>query len=1226
MARQYAPQLYDELRSLKANADRAARDAGERPLSQKAIETALRQPPYEIADFRGKLISEWLPPDPVAAKVPQTRSDRQVWALADLWSRRAGKGAERLAYWQELVHLAQHERTLAAASPRHGLTERDAGSEAGGARAAPAPLDPPYRQLAPDAPEVWMLLPSFGVVPYLGRDDLLDELKAWCAEDRPFSIGVIAGEGGSGKSRLAAELCDRMRASAWEAGLVSTTQALTEYVPEASTLMVVDYPEAWLACLGAALERLAGRISGPPVRVLLLARQPAARSHWWADVDRTSHRTTSLFTNLHRNLAEHPLSPSERREHAEAAMEAFGQRLGIEPGAVPDVTDDEFANPLLVHVAALLAVHGGRREPGSSRSVREDVPAHLLDRERNRWARLRTVHQLADLHETHAVRAVLAAVLTGPSADEVAGMLAALPEFSEAAQRERRDRIGYWLAELYPGEPLLASLGPDLLVEELLDSAALGTVGLGQVMAAVHGHGTTSTRHRSRMLATVRLAAERRPAVHSALRGFLTANLASLVRPALDDPDGLLATALDSALTFCGERKDPELALAFACAGLQTEVPDYHERGAQLLCTMMRLALPLFRGMADIDPDNGLGVLITGLSQLIHRYEKAGRDEEVLALSAECVRVRRQLVDRDPEEYLSELSFDLSNLASAHSKRGQHREALQAAEEAVALQRRLIEEGSGDGARLALAVHTLSGVQLELGRPTDALATNAESLPVLRRLAEGGDAYYVPVLAEALGYLSAILSGQHRYEEALAATTEAIGLRERHAGQRPDKYLPSLPYDLHNVASVNVLLGRYEDALAAAERAVAVGRRLTEANPSRHRTVLIRNLRQLARIHLRLNRPDDAIATAEEAVALSRRSTNAALAASLRQLVDLLTELDRHADALPVCREVEALLRQCAEPPRLAEPAPTLSALSGIQAALGRPDAALTAAQEAVQAARRLDVSEHSTLANALINLGDRYAQLGRLPEALEHTAEGVELLRAAGSRAELVPALARLADCHARLGHRDEAPASALEAVRLGEGLPRFDLIRDGINLAYALHVLGNIHLGLGRPEDGVRPLLRAVELYEQLADADDRYRPGLAAALHNLANIQIATGAHDAAVASCQRGAAIYERLADEDEDAYLGRFTGSLRDLRRCLATAERLEDALLVTARLVEVLERLVSRRPEFGELLAQIRTEFDRAMSLMGKFAQARRAAGLDEVYRRLAGEGPDRTE
>src|SRR5262249_37787647 len=238
-------------------------------------------------------------------------------------------------------------------------------------------------------------------------------------------------------------------------------------VPGSAALLIVDYPEQWLAVLGAALERLASRVTGPCVRVLLLARRPAAQSYWWFDLDRTSHRTASSFTHLHRHLAEYALAPSERRKHAEVAVQEFGRYLGIEATVIPDMTDEEFTNPLLVHVAALLAVHGQRRGgPDSSRSVRKDVLAHLLNREQSRWARLRMIHQLADLHENHAIRAVLTAVLTGPSAGEVADLLAALPEFSDPAQRERRGRIGYWLGELYPGEPLLASFGPDLLVEE----------------------------------------------------------------------------------------------------------------------------------------------------------------------------------------------------------------------------------------------------------------------------------------------------------------------------------------------------------------------------------------------------------------------------------------------------------------------------------------------------------------------------------------------------------------------------------------------------------------------------------------------------------------------------------------------------------------------------------------------------------------------------------------
>src|SRR5262249_41010880 len=150
---------------------------------------------------------------------------------------------------------------------------------------------------------------------------------------------------------------------------------------------------------------------------------------------------------------------------------------------------------------------------------------------------------------------------------------------------------------------------PDLLVEELLDAAASGTAGLEEVLAAVNGHATATTRHRCRLLITLQLAAERRPAVYGALHRYLAANLPALIQQALDDPDGLLAAAVDGALVFCSERADPELKLALACAQLQLGVPDHHERGAQLLCTTMRLTLPLFRSLAAIDPEDNLGDL-----------------------------------------------------------------------------------------------------------------------------------------------------------------------------------------------------------------------------------------------------------------------------------------------------------------------------------------------------------------------------------------------------------------------------------------------------------------------------------------------------------------------------------------------------------------------------------------------------------------------------------------
>ncbi|MEU8038602.1 tetratricopeptide repeat protein [Streptosporangium sp. NPDC049078] len=1082
-------------------------------------------------------------------------------------------------------------------------------------RTAPSSLDPLYQPLPPGAPEVWLLQPRFGVVPYLAREGLLEELEAWCAEDRMFSIGVVSGEGGSGKSRLAAELGTRMRERGWDCGQVPNVEALTEFTPRSATLLVIDHPEQLLAVLGRVLEQLASRVAGPRMRVLLLTRQQAARSHWWAELDRTSHRTATGFGNLHLDLGAHALSPNERREHAETAMRAFGRYLGIdEVGAVPDLTDDDFANPLLVHVASLLAVHGRRRGTESAGSMREEVLAYLLAREQSRWARLRPAHQLADLHETHAVRAVLAVVLAGPSAGEAAELLAALPEFSGSAQRERRGRICYWLADLYPGQRPLASFGPDLLVEQLLDSAAGNTADLDDVIAAVHDHGATSARHRSRLLATLRLAAERRPGVFSALRGYLVKNLPALLKQALDDPDAHLATMLDSALVFCGERRDPELKLAFACAHLQTAVPTHHERGAQLLYTTMRLALPVFRGVAKIDPEDGLDALHVALHLLVLRSGQASQPEEALEWNLESVRVSRQLVDRDRDRYLAQLSFDLSNLAAAHIKLGQSREALAVAEEAVTLQRELAERGGGKDTGLAIALHRLSGIQVELGNYDQALVSNAVALPVLQRFADQGDGYYLPLLAEALTHRGAILTGQHRCEQALAAITEAFRLRERLAEQSPDTDLALLQYGLHNLSRGKENLGRYDDALADAARGVAISREACAANPRRHRILLIRNLNQVAQLHLRLAQPEQAVAAVEEAVVLARQGTEAELAESLAQLIKVLTSLGRYADALPVCLEAEPLLRRLIDSRRHLLPllVSALTDLSQVLDNIGRPDEALDTAREATDFARRLDTSENSRLARALVNLGDRYARLQHFPEALLHTAEGIELLRTADQPAALATALAKLADRHARLDHRTEALAAALKAVLLSEAVHQSDPTRHRIDYAYALKVLSEIHRSFGRPADGLPPLARAVQLYRELAEADasDYHRSGLAAALHSLADLQVVTRQYHEAADSCRQGNQIYEQLADANEDHYLGRYAGSLESLRATLVFAERIEDALPVARRQVEVARRLVTKDPGFREFLTRSYGGLTKTLTSLGNFTEALRVDAL----------------
>src|SRR5262249_11070259 len=150
--------------------------------------------------------------------------------------------------------------------------------------------------------------------------------------------------------------------------------------------------------------------------------------------------------------------------------EAFAQRLGVPAPQPPDVDSPEFDSPLLVHMAALLAVHGEHVDAAGG-DVRGRVLAALLDRERGRWFNQLAAHRLAGpdgLHPATAQRAVLAATLARPDRVTGAKLLTVLAELADDGQVERRDKTARWLDGLFPEAASLGGLGPDLLVEQLL--------------------------------------------------------------------------------------------------------------------------------------------------------------------------------------------------------------------------------------------------------------------------------------------------------------------------------------------------------------------------------------------------------------------------------------------------------------------------------------------------------------------------------------------------------------------------------------------------------------------------------------------------------------------------------------------------------------------------------------------------------------------------------------
>ncbi len=70
--------------------------------------------------------------------------------------------------------------------------------------------------------DIDILSPYTRSIPLIGRDAELADLRAWLASEKPISIRVLTGRAGSGKTRLALELCEQMLAEGWAAGFLES--------------------------------------------------------------------------------------------------------------------------------------------------------------------------------------------------------------------------------------------------------------------------------------------------------------------------------------------------------------------------------------------------------------------------------------------------------------------------------------------------------------------------------------------------------------------------------------------------------------------------------------------------------------------------------------------------------------------------------------------------------------------------------------------------------------------------------------------------------------------------------------------------------------------------------------------------------------------------------------------------------------------------------------------
>ena len=511
-------------------------------------------------------------------------------------------------------------------------------------------------------------------MPFLGRQALLDQITGWCQDPAGRPVLLVTGGGGSGKTRLGREACVQMLVAGWDAGLADDQRrdgTATDRL-QRPTLLVVDDADLRTGLISALVDYLRWDDAGPPVRLLLLARAAGA---WWDRLVR-QQELDDAYTVL--DLDRHPVPPADRAEHFRRASTAFAAYGG--PGAPPadpppaaELDDPAYAEPLLIHIAALLRTvdtpatpppgPGQERAPGDDSTagqpglpVRQALLRALCERERTRWYELGQESHLSFNPDLPLADQVVALATLTAAADQpcATSLLAALPNQAEVT-RIGAEALVVWAHRLYAGPGYWNPLRPDLLAEQhLADTAQLPALATAAAQLAAGQHWEAGLL--TQLLAELTRGAPNQPAVRAALDELLAAALPRIVDLAVTAGHAELADLASLALQLA-----PQPGLA---APLADQMPEHSVRLAALAATLTSQQVTQYRaGTIGGEPD-AASRLAGSLNNLSVRLADLGRREEALAAIEEAAAIYRELAAARPDAFRPDLARSLNNLSA----------------------------------------------------------------------------------------------------------------------------------------------------------------------------------------------------------------------------------------------------------------------------------------------------------------------------------------------------------------------------------------------------------------------------------------------------------------------------------------------------------------------------------------------------------------------------------
>ncbi|MGO9116963.1 MAG: tetratricopeptide repeat protein [Desulfomonilaceae bacterium] len=709
---------------------------------------------------------------------------------------------------------------------------------------------------------------------FAGLEDQMDELSQWAMSPPLVSLKFMIGEGGTGKTRTAAEFARSLqRQDKWATGFVHLRKPQSYGLSKKGNLLVVDYPEEQQSAVTELLKDLAGLGPDcPRLRVLLVTRRSI--QHWY---DVIADSKANAVVDM-KPVMVHGLSPEDAYRVFCSAQDRAAKHLKTTPVPVSEEQLDAWLRLTPENDRALFVVAAAVHSAVNPDDLvvqysGSQVVQSIAEREA---AGLRNIAKAEGLQNEYVLARILAVTAVAGSMTEAA-VLKMAQGSPELLGVQPGEDIRKALRSITVGpEKLIPPPKPDILAAAIVVRVLreMPETAPELIWKGIAPDVPNSLNRVARLSYDAEI-------VLGMLQHRISDWLADVVQGRKGRceilgpyfsvtylPVGCTRAAVATWRTLlnCAVTEE-EKAVILNNLSAHLSYAGENEEALQAI----REAVKINRHLAKARPTRYKPDLAISLNNLSNRLGDAGDHQGALQIARESMQIRRRLAGTNPARFEPDLASSLNNLSSCLANTGDHEGSLRAIREAVEIRRRLAEtQPALYGPDLAMSLNNLSGRLSASGDNSGALEAISKSLAVCRRLAEIQPARYEPVLATSLNNLSLVMSAAGRREEALHAISEAVEIRRRLAKSQQPRYEPYLADSLNNLSLCLSASGEKDEALLASGEAVEIHRRITEAQQALYEPELARSIRNLGLILKKLGQHDKANSALAEAAELVR--------------------------------------------------------------------------------------------------------------------------------------------------------------------------------------------------------------------------------------------------------------------------------------------------------------------------------------------------------------------